>query len=217
MPLDDADKKFIAEAIAASIKPDTIGAAVKAHLDGLKLDEKIADKVKEATKDLPKGEEKGKDDDKSKDKGGKGKDDERINGLEQRLAASEKAREEAEMARRRDALESGARDALVKAGVPAERARHALAVLKADGLLDHDKDGKPGWKGKDRFGVDTLLSLEEGASAWVKSDDGKHYLPPVQTRGTGDKGGGGPSHNGNGGPVRLADLNLGAVLSRIGQ
>ena len=215
MPLDDADKKFIAEAIAASLKPDTIGAAVKAHLDGLKLDERIADKVKEATKDLPKGDDKGKDDKGKEDKGGKAKDDERISGLEQRLQASEKAREEAEAARRRDALESGARDALLKAGVSADRVRHALAVLKTDGHLDHDKDGKPGWKGKDRFGVDTLLPLDEGAAAWVKSDDGKHYLPPVQTRGTGDKGG--PPHNGNGGPVKLADLNLGSILNRIGQ
>ena len=64
MPLDDADKKFIAEAIAGSLKPETIGAAVKAHLDGLKLDDKIAEGIKAATKDLPKADPK---DDKDKD------------------------------------------------------------------------------------------------------------------------------------------------------
>lgn len=210
MALDDADKKVISDLIVAALKPETIGAAVKAHLDGLKLDEVVAAKVKDATKDLVKPEASDKAD-KDADKG-KGKDDPRVAALEAKFEQERAAREASEKARARDQLETAAREALVKSGVPADRVKHALAVLKTEGTLDFGADGKGGWKGKDRYGVDALLTPEEGAAAWVKSDDGKHFLPPVQTRGSGEKpGSASPVLNGKG------EINLDAIGDSIGR
>ena len=117
MPLDDNDKKFIADLIKESVKPETIGGAVKAHLDGLRLDDQIAARVKDATKDLAPtradGEPSGT---------GKGSDEaaRKLATIEKALQDERKAREEAEYARRRDQLDVGAREALAKVGVPAD-------------------------------------------------------------------------------------------------
>lgn len=217
MPLDEADKKFIGDLIKESLKPETIGAAVKSHLEGLKLDEKIAEKVKDATKDL-KAPKKGEEDDedevddkgKKKPKSGESAADKKLAAIEKRLADETKAREEAEGARKRDQLEAAAKDALVKAGVPAERVRHAMAVLKQDGVLDFTAEGKPGWKGKDKYQVDTVLGVDDGAAAWVKSDDGKAFLPASNAGGIDQPGGKRP-------PITnpKGEIDMGALGQRI--
>lgn len=195
MALDQADLTKITEMIGAALTSEAhtkaIGeaaaGAVKKVVGDLKLDkvgETIDAKIQAVTKDL-----KAPPDDK---KGGDKKDDDataqRLKALEDQVAERDRKLEESETARKRDSIHTAARDALVKAGVPADRVRHAMAVLVQDGLLV-DADGKPGWKGKDRYGVETVLSVEAGAKAWVATDDGKAFLPAHGAGGTGDGAG----------------------------
>lgn len=222
MALDDADKKYIVDLLKGALSGEAlspiVGEAVKQHLGALKLDEKIASGVKEATKDFKPAdkEDDGKDGKKRGEDGKFSKADDdtakRFAALEKRVEDERKGREASEEARRRDQLDVSAREALAKAGVPVDRVRHAMAVLKQDGVFDLDKDGRPGWKGKDKFGVEGLLPLEEGAAAWAKSDDGKHFLPAKNAAGTGEgsQRGWGPQSSG---PVKLADLANGGGSS----
>lgn len=215
MALDEADVKRIGELIKEAIKPEIIGQVVKAHLDGLKLDEKIKEAVATGTKDLrekvdaaDKGDKGDKDKDKSKS-GEKGADDDRLAAMQRQIDERDRKLAEAESRQAAEALDAAARDALIKAGVPAERVPHALPFLKTAGVLV-SKDGKPGWKGKDRFGVDATLSLDEGAAAWAQTPDGKLYLPPSGVNGTGEKAAG-VGANAGAGPVKLSSLT-GSVL-----
>lgn len=185
MPLDDADKKIIADLIGAAFKPETIGAAVKSHIDGLKLGETIAAEV---AKLAPK-----KDDDADKKDGGKdGKKDDpaaaRLAAVEKKLAETEAARLAEVEKGKIDRLHNAAREAIASAGIPADRVRAAMAVLKEDGVLTFDAEGNPGWKGKDQFGSDAVLPLADAAKKWA-SAEGKLFMPPSGVNGTGGNGG----------------------------
>jgi len=209
MALDQADITKIGELIGAALSSEAhtkaIGeaatAAVKKVVGELKLDkvgETIDEKVSAATKDLkaPPDDKKGVDKKDPDDPTAK-----RLKALEDQVAQERKGREEAEAARKRDSLHTAAREALVKAGVPADRVRHAMATIIQDGVLAETSDGKPGWRGKDRFGVETVLPVEDGARAWVATDDGKAFIPARGANGTGDGAGGGPG--GHGGPTTV--------------
>ena len=220
MPLDDADKAFIAnllkEATSAEKLTPIVSEAAKAHvtaaIGGLKLDEKLKG-ITDAVAALKPADDpnKGKDDKGNKD--GKGEPSAEVAQLRAAIETEKKAREEAEAGRKRDALDGAARDSLLKAGVPADRIRHAMAVLKADGVLDYTADGKPGWKGKDKFGVDGVVAIEDGASAWTKTDDGKAFMPPTGAQGDGL--GGGNNSRMTPGPAKLSDLASSGAASRF--
>lgn len=73
--------------------------------------------------------------------------------------------------------------ALQSAGVA--NLKGAMAVLESDGKFGRDENGQIRFfVPKDGY-VDEL-SLEEGLKAWLASDDGKHYLPPTGTVGSGN-------------------------------
>lgn len=191
MPFDEAQKKEIADLVAAQLKaPEftaTLGEAVKAGMSGLKLEDTVKAQVAEAVKGLKPPED---------PPGGKGKDKpgdeaaQRIAALEKTVEAEREARRQAEQKARTDRLHSETRAALLKAGVPQDRVHLALAAIKDGGALSISDDGALGWKGKDKFGVDTTLTLEEGAKAWAGTSDGKAFLPPTGAQGTGDGAGG---------------------------
>jgi hypothetical protein len=106
-----------------------------------------------------------------------------------------------------DALHNATRDALIKAGIPADRVKAAMASVKEDGVLTYDGD-RPGWKGTDpKTNAAAVLDLESAAAAWVKAD-GKLFLPPAGTGGTG----GDPNNGARSGPkaqsVRNADGSI---------
>lgn len=232
MALDEADKKAIADMIGASLKaamtPEVLGAAVAPVVDAhvkaatkdavtpaalkAQLDE-LAKTLKPAEPGAGGGE------------GGKGKGgdpDPKIAALEKRLLEQEQATKTAQAAAAAEAersrtstLHTKAREALGKAGVPADRLDFAMATLKDKGVLTYDGD-RPGWKGKDRLNLDAVLDMEAAATDWVKAD-GKLFLPPSGASGTGE----GNQNRGNGGgqngaPVNLADLGGGsAILSAL--
>jgi len=220
MALDKADLDKITEMINGSLTGDaftrTIGEAVSAGLKPAlaKIDETIATKVTEATKDLKKPDGDGRGADGKFKPDAKDDANARLQAVEKQLVDANKAREESENARRRDQLHAAAKDALAKAGVPTERIRHAMAVLQQDGVLDFAADGSPGFKGKDKYGQPAVLPLEEGATAWIKTDDGKAFLPPTNVQGTGDGAGSRPIVRGADGKVDVASLRgrIGAAV-----
>ena len=204
MPLDEQDITKINELISAAWSSEAftkaVGTAAGKAVEGLKLEELIAAKVTEGTKDLV---------DKIKaldeaggEGGGKGGSDaeaeseairklkQRLDEQEQRARAAEQARAEAERKARTDRLYGAARDALTAAGV--SRPDHALAVLKDRGLLTYtseEADGTPGFKGENEYGQEAVLPMDKGLAAWLKTDDGKAFMPASDRRGNGDRGG----------------------------
>lgn len=106
---------------------------------------------------------------------------------------AEKAAQErdAERAKAKDStLRQKVTDALVATGVDAPRARHALGLLvDSEKRIHWSEDGA------------TLLfrraehddvELGPGLKEWLKSEDGKFYLPPRGAAGSGDRGGASP-------------------------
>jgi hypothetical protein len=110
--------------------------------------------------------------------------------LEQSVKRAEEARA-AERAKSRDvALRQTVAEGLVKRGIDATRAPHALGyVLDAKKLAKYagdDDDASITFRDADGSEVD----LDTGLDGWVKSDDAKIYLPPRGSAGSGDRGGG---------------------------
>lgn len=199
MPLSDDDKaevkaliesglgKFIKSETFTGAIGDGISGAVHSAVEGLKLDEKVSQAVDEATRK----------DKKPSDKGGEENPEfaAALQALREELDAekskNKEEREERlalEATRRQERLESAARDALLAAGVPADRIRHAMAFVKSEGLLAYtgeNESAQPGFKGKDKYKQDAVLSMADGVAGWLRTDDGKTYLPPKGARGDG--------------------------------
>lgn len=216
MPLEAADiakiNELMADALKNALKPEALAAAVapvvKAHTEaamkgvvtteGLeKFGTDLAAKLKPAEPDPKAGDPANK---------SKGADDPTVQALTRKVAEMEAANKAAleqvaaEKAKARiDRLHVAARDALAKAGIPADRLPMALAYVKELGVLDYDGD-QPGWKGKSSLGLDAVLPMDDAAAAWAKAD-GKVFLPPTGAGGTGDGnrgGSGGGNRNGTG-------------------
>ncbi len=188
MPLDAEDKKTIAEMIKETLGGDTltktIGEAAAAAVKGLKLKDTIKAQVDTAVKaavpepkDDPKDKSKGKADDKVAAQ---------LEAMQTQLEEERTAREKAEAARRTDRLHSTAQAALVASDVPGDRVKAAMALLQTEGLLEVAEDGSPVMKGKDKFGAEALIPVKDGIDDWLKTDEGKLFLPPTDAQGTGD-------------------------------
>jgi|GEM_PF-5221775 len=231
MPLDDADKKFIAESIASSLKSFggeldkkfvTADAATKMVEQGttkafeaLNLDSKL-----EALGEKLAGAKGKGDDDGSKNKGGKTDPDPAVAKLEEKLEAMEKqnreaqeAREAAEQKAREQRLDGALREHLGTAGVPAQAQGPAIAFLRTLKLEDGkavvglNDAGEPTFLQQRKGYVDTR-SLADGIKDWVGTDTGKLYLPATGATGTGDGNGGKNTGGGSGNVPRKADGSI---------
>lgn len=96
-----------------------------------------------------------------------------------RLAAEQRAQAAAE------ARLSQIRDALAKKGVPADRLRIALAAVQAGEVVKIRDDGTMYTNAKDKYGVVVEADVETGIDQWLKGDEGKFLIPPVQSNGSG--------------------------------
>lgn len=140
--------------------------------------------------------------------GNKGKKDVEIetlrNKLEEerqaRLTQEARANEQTAKIRRKE-LHGAVVDELSKqAKIDGMPARLALASLAATGRIGYDEDGENPdriiFKGDDGLSVD----LTQGLKQWLKTDEGKFFLPAVTTRGSGSRpssgAGGGAGPNG---------------------
>lgn len=186
MPLDDADKKFIAELLDTKITT-SLGEADKRFDAKLKAEREEVKKLLPSPKDEPKP---GDADKRTED--GKFKPDPRFAALEKQLADEKAAREKSEADRKTEQLRSAAQNALTAEGISGDQARRALALLdNAEGRLGFTEDGQPALKFK-RNGYDEMVPLKAGVAEWAKTDDGKAYLPPSNAQGTGTGAGGRP-------------------------
>lgn len=206
MPLDADDKKFITELLATH----TAEAIKKSQEEADKrLDARLAKEREETKKLLPP-----KDDDK-RDDNGRFTSKEELSALKKQLDAEKAAREKAEGDRKAEQLRSAAGAALASAGV--ERTSHALALLDAsEGRLAFTDDGRPGLKFR-RNGYEEVVPLDKGVSEWLRTDDGKAFLPASGAQGTGT--GTAARHGaGQAAPAKIGDLrdSLGTVLSGLG-
>lgn len=96
---------------------------------------------------------------------------------------------DAERTKSKDAtLRQQLSDALIKNGVDANRVKHAVGILvDSEKRVRFEEDGESiVFKDDDNTDVD----LTTGIKSWVKSDDGKFYLPPRGVNGSGDRGAG---------------------------
>jgi hypothetical protein len=105
-----------------------------------------------------------------------------------RKAADDRATQ-AEQGRQRQALETSAREALLKAGVPAARVPLALHTLFAEGKLTTDAKGAPIFKGRNDLNLDADLDVGKGIEGWLDTEVGKEVLPPRGVNGAGGGGG----------------------------
>lgn len=225
MALDQADLDKITALIKGSVTAEVlspiIGEAMKPSLSKLEQENAKLRADLDAVKAKPPEEKKPEDG--KKPEGGAAAPDAataaELAALRQRLDASEKARADEVAARKVDQVHVATREALAKAGVPAERVGIAMAFLKDQGVIDVEKSG---WKGRDKLGMEGVLGLDEGAAAWLKTDEGKLFLPQSAAQGTGGpQGRGGPQLAGaGGGPVKLSDIasagGLGLAMAAMG-
>jgi hypothetical protein len=111
----------------------------------------------------------------------------------QALAAKLKAQEDAareDKTKAQRAEERGSlAEALRSAGVPDNRLRGAVAELYLDQQrIKRDAEGRIVFTMQRDWGVEEL-PVEKGIAEWVKSDEGKIYMPPVSANGSGNQGG----------------------------
>jgi plasmid stability protein len=100
--------------------------------------------------------------------------------LQDKYDAAEKLRAETEAKSRRKEERDALGAALRKAGVPEPLAAGAVAYLGERGTIKRTDDGAIRWaQGDDE------LELDKGAAAWLKTDEGRAYLPPRQVSGSG--------------------------------
>lgn len=105
---------------------------------------------------------------------------------------AEKERDERARGEERSALTN----ALLKAGVPDTRAAAASALLFFDKKLVRRNDkGDICLAVTKVYGgesVEEIMPIESGIGEWVKSAEGKEFLPPADAGGSGNRGGGRP-------------------------
>ena len=227
MALDKADLESIAAMMAAALAPEKLapilqpileahGAGILAKVpkgvDQKALDEALA-KLKPAADPDPKP--KGKDGDSPEIVAMRAE----LAATNQRLEATEKARQETVAKSAQERARNEVKAALGKAGVTADALDDALAVVERTGALVLDGE-KVGWKMPNKFNpaLEEVQPFEAGASAWAATPAGKRFQAPVPVQGTGD----GPNTRQiipSPGGVRNADgsLNVSALASRVAQ
>lgn len=227
MALEQADLDKIAEMIKTNNEGLDIGAQVAAGLKGLNLAASIETAVTTRL-DAAAAEAKT-----AADAAAKAKKEAEANGeqkidprtaarladMETKLASANQRSKEAETARKNEALVVAGRSALAKAGVQPNRIDHAMALLhSAQGRLRTDTDGHPvvyfRRTGGPTNDYDEEVGLTAGIEEWVKTDDGKAFLPAIEGGGT---GGGAGKKQGAGGSQNATthDELAGALMHGI--
>lgn len=119
---------------------------------------------------------------------------------EQRAEEERKAREQREAeisaSQEREALSK----VLEEGGVKDARRAGAVAYLYLDQKrVKRNEKGEICFADKDSYGDEVLVPVAQGVKKWLSGDEGKAYLPPVETHGSGTRGGtGGQQQHGRG-------------------
>lgn len=113
--------------------------------------------------------------------------------LQERFEATERERAAEREQSAQEARRRLLRDTLAKHGFQG-RQEHAARYLEAERdpngnpLLRTDDKGNLCWA-KEHLGSVRLFPLEDGVKGWAETDDGKTFLPPKGSEGTGDHAG----------------------------
>lgn len=104
--------------------------------------------------------------------------------------------------------------ALKAGGLPEERIAGAVALLYHEqGKVKRDGDGRVRYQ-LAREGYTDDVDVETGIAEWLKSSEGKSYLPPVNVQGGGARGGSGGGSRGKAEPTETELLGeLGNLLN----
>lgn len=137
-----------------------------------------------------------KPDDKRDDKAGDKKDDPEkaklrsdLDNLTKKLTQQEEERraEREQLLRNEERSELMSR--LREAGIPEPRVKGAVALLLHDAkAIKRNGENKIVWPVKRDWGTEDL-ELDAGVSEWLKTDEGKAFLPPKEAKGSGAGGG----------------------------
>jgi hypothetical protein len=131
----------------------------------------------------------------------------RIKELEEKTAKAESEKQAEREARLRDEERSALANALQAKGVSGAKLKGALALLYTEEKrIGRAEDGKIAFKVQ-RAGYVDDLDLDKGIDEWLKTDDGKEYMPARPAAGSGAA----PARNGQagkGGKPSTADLAL---------
>lgn len=121
----------------------------------------------------------------------------KIEAAERRYDEERKAREEERKARMRDEERVALADALRSGGLDDKRLRGAAALLYSEErrVVRDPETGSIKFR-QEKDGYEELVDLGKGIAEWLKTEDGKAYLPPRQTAGSGASAVGGRPRNG---------------------
>lgn len=125
--------------------------------------------------------------------------------MQNRLKAAEAEREREKQAREQERAErmrseerAALADALRSAGVGDKQVKPAVAMLfTEEGRVKRDDTGAIKFRVQ-KDGYEDLVDLETAVKEWVKTEEGKIFLPARQVGGSGTKPSGVPGHNGKG-------------------
>ena len=130
-----------------------------------------------------------------------------INALKAQLTESQEKAKAAERAALKDRASGAVRDALGKAGVPADRMDLALAWVEANGVVKLADDGSFHFEGAEQYGVRPKVDATAWAGEFIKTNIGKALLPAAPTQGAGGQQG--QHGGGNAGQVNSVNQLLG--------
>lgn len=226
MALDDDDKAFIAQAIAAGLTKfqadelpgavsKAVGSAVAAATKDIPRGDAFDAKVRELTKPAnPKPDPKPIDPVEGESEAMK-QMRAQVAQMTAQMQADREARQKAEAAQQRERLHNATRQALLDQGADPKRVQVALHHLNAEGVVTLNESGDPVFRSTNEFGVVEDVAVGEGAKAFLGSDTGKMFLPATGANGTGTGvgGSGGPSSGPTFGPDD--DLSQGDLLSIV--
>ena len=82
----------------------------------------------------------------------------------------------------------------------------ALNHLRATGMIKRSAEGEIVIERKDDVGTLEQVPLEEGLTAWTKTDEGKEFLPPKDAGGSGAGSGGGTRRGGGAGGLQMPSM-----------
>ncbi len=120
------------------------------------------------------------------------------------LDSEKKARDEEATKSRRTSERDALRKALVAGGVMEQYLDDLVEARYAQGLVRTDEDGNIVWK----KGKDEEVPLSEGIADYLKSPQGKAYLPPTGKRGSGNTPGNGKASGGGSKGPEVSDQDL---------
>ena len=139
--------------------------------------------------------------------------------LERRLAEERQARERIEAqarqereARMRQEEQAALSGALTAAGVAGPLAQAAVGLLTP--MLERTEDGQLRFVSREQGPTgpyEERVTVSEGVSRFLKTPDGKHFLPPRPAAGAGNRGGAAPSNDPNVGDADFVASMLGMI------